>query len=226
MAFLHRKYFGYNKEIPIEYQNLYAGYDKLSAHPLFSRLKGDIYIKSSHLSGSGAIACVTRSGDVYVNVQAKINSDEWAYVMAHNLLHHALGHFDSNNIPADKEFDPYIWNMACDIYLTRFLDDAGFGYSIFNNPANQYHVKLDSETKIYSHLISLSATYKDFHFGCNADNLDMIGIEHPILYKPGETNTFMATFVNAISNSVKSSVSEAAGSSWSEGDDTPVKKTA
>ena len=54
----------------------------------------------------------------------------------------------------------------------------------------------------------------------------MIGIEHPILYKPGETNTFMATFVNAISNSVKSSVSEAAGSSWSEGDDTPVKKTA
>lgn len=226
MAYLHRKYFGYNKDTPIEYENFYVGYDKLTYHPLFNRLKGDIYIKSSHLSGTGAIACVTRNGDVYVNVQAKLNSDEWAYVLAHNLLHHALGHFDFNNIPSDKEFDASIWNMACDIYLARFLDDAGFGCSIFKNPASEYPIKLDNEIKIYDYLVSTSCTYADFQFGCNATNQDMIGIDHPIQYKAGETNTFMSTFVGAISNSVKSSGSEAAGTSWSEGDDTPSKQAA
>ena len=226
MAFLHRKYFGYNKDTPIEYQNLYAGYDKLSAHPLFSRLKGDIYIKSSHLSGTGAVACVTRNGDVYANVQAKLNSDEWAYVLAHNLLHHALGHFDFDNIPSDKEFNPSIWNMACDIYLARFIEDASFGSSIFKSPAAEYPIKLDNEIKIYDYLLEISADYTNFHFGCNANYQDMIGIEHPIQYKPGETNTYMNTFVTAISNSVKSSVSEAAGTTWSEKDDTPAKRAA
>ena len=127
MAYLRRKYYYRDDDIPKGLKALYAGFSILEEHPLFSQLEGTITPKTSHLSGKESIACVTKSGEIFVNIAANLDANEWAYVLAHNLLHLAFGHFDKDKMPHTVELYPLVWNKACDIYVTRFLADIGFG---------------------------------------------------------------------------------------------------
>ena len=87
MAYLRRKYYYREEDMPKSLASLYAGFDILQRHPLFSQLKGTIIPKTSHLSSKKSIACVTKSGDIFANLSANLDAPEWAYVFAHNLLH-------------------------------------------------------------------------------------------------------------------------------------------
>ena len=71
-----------------------------------------------------------------VNKDFLQSSDEWIYTIAHCELHLAFGHFDAEKMPGYEitEIDgnkhwkvscnTRLWNMACDIYITKFLTDA------------------------------------------------------------------------------------------------------
>lgn len=120
---------------------------------LFHQLDGYITAKPSHLNAKGSLACVTKDGNIYVNMRANLSPEQWCYVMAHNLLHLAFGHFDKASIPSDCEFVPALWNKACDIYITRFLYDIRLGEPICADPAEAYPIKLNSEQKIYEYLL-------------------------------------------------------------------------
>lgn len=65
---------------------------------LFHQLDGYITAKPSHLNAKGSLACVTKDGNIYVNMRANLSPEQWCYVMAHNLLHLAFGHFDKASI--------------------------------------------------------------------------------------------------------------------------------
>src|SRR5262249_5825908 len=65
-------------------------------------------------------AVVTRGGEIHVHPTRRGDPAEWAYVLAHCLLHLAFCHFRANR--QDPE-----WNAACDLFVTRFLADLKFG---------------------------------------------------------------------------------------------------
>ena len=103
MPRLHKNYYrgDETEKIPYKDQVLYSGYGVIDAHPLFSLLEGDIYLSPGKTSGKNAAAVVDHKGNIFVNVNCSLNPDEWAYVLAHCLLHLAFGHFDKDKIPRD-----------------------------------------------------------------------------------------------------------------------------
>ena len=66
-------------------------------------------------------AWVASNGQIYANSHRRAAPQEWAYVLAHCLLHLALGH-----IREDREGDP-LWNAACDCVAARYLADLRIG---------------------------------------------------------------------------------------------------
>lgn len=192
MAYIRKKFYYKEKDIPQGLKTLYVAYDKLQENPLFSKLNGTVIPKTSHLSEKGSISCVTKNGDIFANISAELDTYEWAYVLAHNLLHLAFGHFDKDKMPVNSDVYPLAWNKACDIYVARFLADIGFGKSIFPDPAAEYSIKLNDEVKIYEHLIETESISPEQTYGLNTINThDMIGIDSPIIYKNGEKNEYM-----------------------------------
>lgn len=94
MAYFRRKFYYNENNMPDGLKPIYAGFDLLQSHPLFSQLDGTIVVRNAHLSNHSSLACVTKNGEISVNIHARLNAAEWAYVMAHHLLHLAFGHFD------------------------------------------------------------------------------------------------------------------------------------
>ena len=66
-------------------------------------------------------ARVDSDGNICANSRRRAAPEEWAYVLAHCLLHLALGH-----IREDREGDP-LWNAACDCVAARYLADLHLG---------------------------------------------------------------------------------------------------
>lgn len=144
-------------------------------------------------------------------MRANLSPEQWCYVMAHNLLHLAFGHFDKVNIPSDHEFVPALWNKACDIYITRFLYDIRLGEPICADPADAYPIKLNSEQKIYEYLLEHQDDGAQI-CGTNSEKLkDMIGVERPIVYKNKEKNAYAEKFSYAVTHSIKSALCDAGG---------------
>ncbi len=214
MPILHRKYYrSLTEEPPLNEQSFNHGYETIRSHGLFGGLNGDIYIRNNSDYDRKGPAVVDKKGHIYVNINKKLRPREWAYTIAHCLLHLAFGHFDSDKIPYDANgnFDTAIWNKACDIYIARFLADIKFGTPICSDPADDFPIKLNDERKIYEYLLSSSKDKTIQEYGTNETDCDMIGLEHPIVYKNGEINTYIDCFSQALNRSVSNSVHFAGG---------------
>ena len=210
MPYVRSRYYR-EEEKPAGYRRVEAGFGLLEKNTLFHQLDGYITAKPSHLNAKGSLACVTKDGDIYVNMRANLSPGQWCYVMAHNLLHLAFGHFDKASIPSDCEFVPALWNKACDIYITRFLYDIRLGEPICADPAEAYPIKLNSEQKIYEYLLKHQDNGAQI-CGTNSEKLkDMIGVERPIVYKKGERNAYAEKFSYAVTHSIKSALCDAGG---------------
>ena len=62
-------------------------------------------------------------GEIYVNPWAGLTEEEWRFVLAHEMLHAALGH----DRRAEGR-DPYLWNVACDYVINGWLVDMAVGH--------------------------------------------------------------------------------------------------
>ena len=91
MPYVRSRYYR-EEEKPAGYRRVEAGFGLLEKNTLFHQLDGYITAKPSHLNAKGSLACVTKDGDIYVNMRANLSPEQWCYVMAHNLLHLAFGH--------------------------------------------------------------------------------------------------------------------------------------
>ena len=177
-------------------QQLLDGIGLIKKHPLFGELRfiGTNIVPKSRL-GKNIPAKVSSSSCIYLNKDCDKTPSEWAYIIAHCMLHLSFGHFDAERMPgywqqiSEKQqkwvnsYDPELWNMACDIYVSRFLADIKFGKSDVDQEQLRNYGSASNELKIYEHLVNEHISANFAAFGTAGEYPDMIGTETPLVYK-------------------------------------------
>ena len=220
-------------------ESLEAGRGYLSQHALFGTMDRSIHVGDRNLLGKNSYACVYSYGAIFLNKDVYLAPKEWAYVIAHCMLHLAFGHFDAERMPGfaveqpDGSFiwkvqcNKSLWNTACDLYITKFLWDIKFGTPVHENPVNLFQMAFNDERKIYQALIESNYPEGDARFSTLASGqCDMIGLEKPLVYLPKQQNQYSANFAYALASSVSEAVSEAGGHHQKGKADTPARRAA
>ncbi|MCD7882608.1 MAG: hypothetical protein LUI87_02700 [Lachnospiraceae bacterium] len=201
MASLYNYYryqYARENQLPQYIRDFLNGWEKLNSNALFHMLEGEIHLTQKYVYDKQSAASVEQNGNIYVNAQCRLSPDEWVFTLAHCLLHLAFGHFDKEYIPESVYTVPdteasdterhserklALWNKACDIYVTRFLIDIHVGLPTCPDPADEYKIKLNSEEKIYEHLLWLGESGEKQTYGTSSHtHRDMHGLEHPADY--------------------------------------------
>ena len=96
--------------------NFAQALEMVRAHPLFAPLayRTVIQRKPGNRCPGDGWAVVSSAGVIYVHPTRLGTAQEWAYVLAHCLLHLGFGHFDVRT-------NSKAWNDACDWFLLAFL---------------------------------------------------------------------------------------------------------
>ena len=214
------------KKLSPSEENLARGIQVHQDSPLFGRLGGSIIIVDRVKLGRDCAAVVNRDGEIFLNKDMLLSPSHWSFAIAHCKLHLAFGHFDDDKMPGYEienddgtiskktVFQKYLWNTACDIYITKFLYDIKLGQPFCENPAAAYPGNLGDELKIYEYLAEHEPNDFQQRYGtATASTLDMIGLERPVMYDKnrGESNLFAAQFAAALTSSVSSAVNAAGG---------------
>lgn len=220
------------KEINLE--NLKSGISIINAHPLFRGCERRIFTVTKNDIGNETMCIVNSEGFIKANVDYPLSPKQWSYVLAHNMLHLAFGHFDADKMPGyfitlengkkerKIECDPLTWNMACDIYISKFLTDIKFGQSIHSDPMDILSKNLGDEIKIYHYLIENKIPVTSNLYGTAiTGSLDMKGLDKPLVYDKdrNQFNTFAQSFSIALANSVSEAISNAGGHSFNQNED-------
>lgn len=210
----------------INLENLQSGMSIINAHPLFGNCFYCNIRNDGKNMGKETYATVSFKGDILLNENLYLLPKQWAYVIAHNKLHLAFGHFDAEKMPGyiqtdtqgnktkKTSFEPLLWNMACDIYVDKFLSDIKFGQSIHPNIESILSGALDDEIKIYEYLLEQGWSGANNSFGTTAvGTCDMKGLDTPIYYdeSKGKSNPYTKGFSFALARSVSKAVSIASG---------------
>lgn len=212
------------KEINLE--QLEAGAQLIKAHPLFGGCYYSLYTADKNALGNKTMCIVNSAGTIYVNKDLSYTPKQWAYMIAHCILHLAFGHFDAEKMPGFVIQDnngicqkkikctQQLWNMACDLYIDKFLADIKFGQSIHADITTLYNGPLDDEIKIYDTLMSNGITGTANSFGTAGIGVcDMKGLDYPLKYdeNKGAFNRYTKAFSLSLARSVSKAVSEAGG---------------
>ncbi len=208
-------------KIPKNEQQLLDGLELVRQHPLFGHLRISENIVPKSRLGKNIPAKVSSSGIVYLNKDCDKTPKEWAYIIAHCMLHLSFGHFDADRMPgywqqiSEKkqkwvnDYIPDLWNMACDIFITRFLADVKFGSTDIDISQLSAYGNAGSELRIYEQLADRHIEPAANQFGTAGEFPDMIGTEKPVTYRYGK-NRHITDFAYALANSVRSVINEAA----------------
>lgn len=212
------------KKISREEENFQKGRQIHQSSPLFSKLYGEIYIVGNRIGQKEWAAMVDKDGHISINTKCDLGPKQWAYAIAHCQLHLAFGHFDADKMPGYEKMEadgtkkkvvscnPYLWNMACDIYVSRFLENVKFGKSIYGAVSDDFPRNLKEEIQIYEYLKENHYEDKEQTYGtAGIHGLDMLGLDIPLTYKENETNRFAENFAWALARSVFEVVKQAGG---------------
>ena len=213
MIEVKHKYYEKSEEMPRDLKSLIAGCENIRTKcSILDSLHVDVYVQAKHLPEKESRACVTSDGKIYVRINGRTDADEWAHIIAHCILHLVFGHFDKENQPEDLPFIPKLWNKACDIYVEQFLHDMNIKSSFIPVPSREYSIKLNDERKIYAYILKTEGDEILQTYGTNASGFcDMIGVEHPLVYKKGEKSKYVADFTRNITRSLNRAVAVAGG---------------
>lgn len=213
----------------INKENLQNGISMIHMHPLFGGCGAYIIPVTKREIGTNTICTVHSDGKIHANEDYPLTPKEWSYVLAHNILHLAFGHFDAEKMPGyyitlddgtkEKrvECNPSLWNMACDIYITKFLADIKYGQSINEDSTSIVSSNSGDEIQIYNYLLDNQISATENHYGtATPPNPDMKGLDKPLIYDKSKKqhNGFTANFSTALANSVSYAVSQAGGHSY------------
>lgn len=208
---------GSEKKYSREEKNLQMGKEILREHPFFSNLAG--YTEERRNMGKEKACEVTREGMIFVNKELLLSPKQWANTLIHCKLHLAFGHFDADKMPGygcvkengkvEKvvQCDRKVWNIACDAYITRFLEEVKFGESCYVYSFMNKIGRSADEQQIYDYLME-TGEWREYLYP-----LDMAGTDKPIVYDTdaGEENLYAVRFASALAFSVSMVVSNAGG---------------
>lgn len=124
-------------------KQIIKGISIVSSHPLFGTLWDKVPLEYEEMEKT-AWGYVTSAGKMYLNHARKGNPDEWAYIIAHCLLHLGLGHKQMKENHA-------LWNIACDCYIAQFLAEMKFGQA--PREMEFTHDFIASEEKLYERFL-------------------------------------------------------------------------
>lgn len=220
-AFLNRK-----KQKPSSAElALQRGIQTVTGHPLFQSLPNTLRPLSVSQYGKDTVAVTASDGTIYLNPSIYQTAAQWAYMIAHCALHHVFGHFDLAKVPGhqseQKEGSPVkipvfrkeIWNLACDIYITKFLADMKFGESPDYCPISWLPGTVTTEGQIYEYLEETQKGETKQTYGtATIYRMDMIGLEQPVIYQRWPYhNPYTEAFAKALEQSVTASIQIAGG---------------
>lgn len=205
-------------------RQLLDGLEIIKAHPLFGRLKTYHRIAGKAELGKDVPAKTAYSGrysyysgGIALNKDCSRSPSEWAHIIAHCMLHLCFGHFDvermpgffdeNNNWRVDCDFG--LWNMACDIYICKFLSDVKLGTPFVDQADIQRFGSASSELKIYDALVRENVSASENIFGTAGEFPDMIEPEKPIVYPNNQKNEFVTDFAFALADSVRTVINSA-----------------
>ena len=227
------------KKLSPNEEKMQQGLEIVYSHPMFGRIHISKHFSEKNKLSKDTSALVSDRGYVLINQYADHTPREWAYIIAHAMLHLCFGHFIGENCPGycteDRDgkkiwkanYDPQIWNMACDIYITKFLYDIKFGTPPDSNINIDHLRSLGSDEKsIYSNLIRNNIPYSQNHYStAKPGACDMIRGERSN-YRgncDNELSEYVEDFAYALADSVRSVINEAGGA---EDDKTAVQHPA
>jgi predicted metal-dependent peptidase len=121
-----------------------AGVALVNEHPLFAPLLRRVHVvrEKRNYCPAGGWAVVIESGAIHAHPTRRGEPEEWAYVIAHGLLHLAFGHFRIG----EKSLD---WNAACDVVVARFLADLKFGRCPAEMQCDLSDLRADDEDRLF-----------------------------------------------------------------------------
>lgn len=214
-----------------------AGIHLYKEHKIFGTCFVHIQIANSRITGKDGFALVEKQETICLNADKYLTPKEWAYVIAHNYLHLAFGHFDAEKMPGYEskkekgklvqyvECNYRLWNMACDIYVDKFLEEIKFGHSIHKNIAPVITGSLNNEISIYEELVEKQINPETNAFGtASIGACDMVGIENPEYHEENYRNTNTEEFSYALAESVSETINDSAG--LTDGENTKIKQAA
>lgn len=197
-------------------QQLLDGIQIVKAHPLFGSLNIFRYISSK--AAMGKTAALSYIHAYNLNKDCDRSPGEWAYIIAHCLLHISFGHFDAERMPGyyDKnnnwkvDCDLALWNMACDIYICKFLNDIKFGTPYVSTEDINRFGAGSSEIKIYDNLVRNNIDSSQNIFGTSDDHKDMMmPATGPLVYTNNCKNEYVSQFAYALADSVRTVINKA-----------------
>lgn len=108
--------------------------------------------------------------------------------------------------------DRRVWNIACDIYVEKFLESLKIGRNIYNYDFNSFVGSLQDEIKIYNYLMEHQNDIP-YGLGTAGNAQDMIGLDKPRVYETSYSinNSFTRQFAYALAASVTKVVEQAGG---------------
>ena len=194
--------------------NLQEGIGMIDRHSLFGRLGGWVCPVKKDALGKQTASVVTAEGRIYVNEDLLLSPEEWVYILAHQRLHLAFGHFDAAKMPYGEEAGPSgkvdirLWNMACDLYIMGFLSDLKVGRCPVRIP--DHGRAGGDEERIYQKLLFPGDMPEERQVAAALmELLHMEGLETPIRDWENGINPYSRTFSRALNAAVLSVVEEA-----------------
>ncbi len=195
-------------QLDVATKNFNVAYKIVEQHPLFAPLINVAHVvRSEDLRQSypeNGYAVVTEEGSIFVHPKRKADVEQWQYVLAHCLLHLGFEHFQ-------KKEQPALWNIACDLYVAKFLDDFKFG----KIPGNVAYVLNDlpasTEEKLYQYLIvnGVEERFQQFSTGNpGMTDMDFTGVGYSFSRRGLNWKTLLSTGLRA---AVTSAVNVAGG---------------
>ncbi|HBT74361.1 MAG TPA: peptidase, partial [Lysinibacillus sp.] len=178
------------------------GHEIVSTHPLFEALCHAVYMQYESMPQKDW-AYVTSAGVICVNQDKKGQPNEWAYVIAHCLLHLGLHHHQ----PKEQQ---ELWNIACDCYITKFLAELKFGQAP-KEMSNPLFEAFSSEEKLYDRFLREGVPDDLKGYSTMPGQVDFIISQNKtnVLYRG--TSNYAALFAEGLSKAVQSAIRVAGG---------------
>ena len=157
-------------------------------------------------------AVVSNRGSIYVNHKLKATPREWAYIIAHCLLHLGLGHFD-RVLAAGAE--QRLWNYACDAAIRQLLRDMKIGTPPAYMPVLPDN--LQDEEGLFSRFQDTGVTDAYRNFGTAGLGPDMIFDEPPDKWDKTGRTEWTRLFAQGLAQGVRDAVNAASGKTLPDG---------
>lgn len=167
---------------------------------------------------NGKVYCVSSNGVIRIDSSriGVYTPEEWANILVHCRLHLAFGHFYKEKMPGyevespDRKkkkmvsCDKRIWNLACDAYISRFLENHKMGEAIYDYPFMGKIRKTADELEIYEYLMQNGGA-ESLGF-----RMDMEGLEEP-LSEENEENYFASDFALVLTRCAADAIGKTVG---------------